>query len=130
MNYASTSNIREVTKFNNPGDKTFETDFNYVFNNAFPPMENLENGKNENVLEKSSKFKRNAYEIRIEYFLEEINDHKSYGSLPKAFLPQIAVPETPNFELQKSREKGHGKMHMKKCENPVPSCSNITFAII
>ena len=28
MNYASTSNIREVIEFYNLGDKTFETDFN------------------------------------------------------------------------------------------------------
>ena len=27
LNYASTSNIREVIKFYNLGDKTFETDF-------------------------------------------------------------------------------------------------------
>ena len=30
MNYTSTSNIREVIKFYNLGDKTFETDFNYL----------------------------------------------------------------------------------------------------
>ena len=30
MNYASTSNIREVIKFYNLGDKTFETDFCYL----------------------------------------------------------------------------------------------------
>ena len=28
LSYASTSNIREVMKFYNLGDKTFETDFN------------------------------------------------------------------------------------------------------
>ena len=28
LNYASTANIEEVTKFYNLGDKTFETDFN------------------------------------------------------------------------------------------------------
>ena len=28
LNYASTSNIREVIKFYDQGDKTFETDFN------------------------------------------------------------------------------------------------------
>ena len=27
LNYASTTNIEEVTKFYNPGDKAFETDF-------------------------------------------------------------------------------------------------------
>ena len=30
MNYASTLNIREVIKFYNLGDKTFETDFNFT----------------------------------------------------------------------------------------------------
>ena len=30
MNYASTSNIREVIKFYNLGEKTFETDFCYL----------------------------------------------------------------------------------------------------
>ena len=30
MNYASTSNIREVIKFYNLNEKTFETDFNYA----------------------------------------------------------------------------------------------------
>ena len=29
LNYASTSNIREVIKFYNLGDETFETDFKY-----------------------------------------------------------------------------------------------------
>ena len=33
LNYASTANIEEVTKFYNPGDKTFETDFKYRSNN-------------------------------------------------------------------------------------------------
>ena len=31
LNYDSTSNIREVIKFYNLGDKTFETDFNLIF---------------------------------------------------------------------------------------------------
>ena len=30
LNYASTSNIREVIKFYNLGEKTFETDFCYL----------------------------------------------------------------------------------------------------
>ena len=30
MNYASASNIREVIKFYNVGDKTFETDFSVI----------------------------------------------------------------------------------------------------
>ena len=29
LNYASTSNIREVIKFSNLGDKTFEAEFGY-----------------------------------------------------------------------------------------------------
>ena len=29
LNYASTSNFREVIKFYNLGDETFETDFNF-----------------------------------------------------------------------------------------------------
>ena len=29
LNYASTGNIEELMKFYNPGDKTFETDFNF-----------------------------------------------------------------------------------------------------
>ena len=32
MNYVSNSNIREVIKYFNPGDKTYETDFEYVKN--------------------------------------------------------------------------------------------------
>ena len=28
LNYASTANVEEVMKFDNPGDKTFETDLN------------------------------------------------------------------------------------------------------
>ena len=31
MNYASTANIREVMKFYNLGDKSFETDFSFMF---------------------------------------------------------------------------------------------------
>ena len=30
LNYASTANIEEVMKFYNIGDKTFETDFNFM----------------------------------------------------------------------------------------------------
>ena len=30
LNYASTANIEEVTKFYNLGDKTFETEFSYA----------------------------------------------------------------------------------------------------
>ena len=38
MNYASNSNIREVIKFYNLGDKTFETDFSFSdkYNNPYP----------------------------------------------------------------------------------------------
>ena len=38
INYASTANIEEVMKFYNLGDKTFETDFNYLLH-QFTSME-------------------------------------------------------------------------------------------
>ena len=38
MNYASTSNIQEVIKFYNLGDKTFETDFSILASVSFWPL--------------------------------------------------------------------------------------------
>ena len=40
LNYASTSNIEDVMKFYNPGDKTFETDFNLMFS-SFKNLDRL-----------------------------------------------------------------------------------------
>ena len=43
MNYASTSNIREVIKFYDLGDKTFETDFksHYQYNRRYAVWDEL-----------------------------------------------------------------------------------------
>ena len=77
---------------------------------GFPrTLENLENEKicfqawkspgkikkNYNVLEKSWKFFKNTYKVKIEYFVDNLFP-------PETLFPQIVVIENLNFDLEKS----------------------------
>ena len=54
--------------------------------------------------------------LQLSIFLEEINDHKSHGSI----LPHITVLENLNFDLEKS-----WKMHVKGVGTLIDAASRL-----